>query len=185
MQTKRRKRIRWYLVEGGGIQHLQIKLKFWHYTTKKFTAQPLSALPSTTKWALNFSKLKPCVRSLNKRIELNKIHLYFTMFQKFRWTVKFRGKTRPFNVLEWIKVLFSIPSICNFKNKRFFSAGNSTHVNYGQRGNWNLMEGLYIAVCNNCFVFNTSIPKPSPSTVFWVGLVLYSLIRCFTLEQWH
>ena len=120
-----------------------------------------------------------------KSIELNKIHLYFTMFQKFRWTVKFRGKTRPFNVLEWIKVLFSIPSIYKFKNKQFFSAGNSTHVNYGQRGNWNLMEGLYIAVCNNCFVFNTSIPKPSPSTVFWVGLVLYSLIRCFTLEQWH
>ena len=58
------------------------------------------ASPSTTKRALNFSKLKPCVKSLNKRIELNKIHLYFTMFQKFRWTVKFRGKTRPFNVLE-------------------------------------------------------------------------------------
>ena len=35
-----------------------------------------------------------------KSIELNKIHLYFTMFQKFRWTNKFRGKTRPFNVLE-------------------------------------------------------------------------------------
>ena len=47
--------------------------------------------PSTTKWVLNFSKLKPCVKflkSLNKRIELNKIHLYFIMFQKFRWTVK-------------------------------------------------------------------------------------------------
>ena len=36
LQTKRRKTIRWYLVEGGGIQHLQIKLKFWHYTTNKF-----------------------------------------------------------------------------------------------------------------------------------------------------
>ena len=24
------------VVEGGGIQHLQIKLKFWHYTTNKF-----------------------------------------------------------------------------------------------------------------------------------------------------
>ena len=36
MQTKRRKTIRWYLVEGGGIQHFQIKLKFWHYTTSKF-----------------------------------------------------------------------------------------------------------------------------------------------------
>ena len=101
------------------------------------------------------------------------------MFQKFRWTVKFRGKTRPFNVLEWIKVLFSIPIICNFKNKRFFSAGNSTHVNYGQRGNWNFMEGLYVAVCNNCYVFNTSVAKPSPSIVFWVGFVLYKLIRCF------
>ena len=47
--------------------------------------------PSTTKWVLNFSKLKPCVKflkSLNKRIELNKIHLYFIMFQKFRWMVK-------------------------------------------------------------------------------------------------
>ena len=87
--------------------------------------------PSTTKWVLNFSKLRPCVKffkSLNRRIELNKIHLYFTIFQKFRWTVKFRGKTRPFNVLEWIKVLFSIPSICNFKNKRFFSAGNSSDI---------------------------------------------------------
>ena len=58
------------------------------------------ASPSTTKRALNFSKLKPCVKSLNKRIKLNKIHLYFTMFQKLRWTVKFRGKTRPFNVSE-------------------------------------------------------------------------------------
>ena len=35
LQTKRRKTIRWYLVEGGGIQHFQIKLKFWHYTTNK------------------------------------------------------------------------------------------------------------------------------------------------------
>ena len=25
-----------YLAEGGGIQHLQIELKFWHYTTNKF-----------------------------------------------------------------------------------------------------------------------------------------------------
>ena len=40
------------------------------------------------------------LKILNKKIELNKIHLYFIMFQKFRWTVKFRGKTRPFNVLE-------------------------------------------------------------------------------------
>jgi len=36
LQTKRRKTIRSYLVEGGGIQHFQIKLKFWHYTTNKF-----------------------------------------------------------------------------------------------------------------------------------------------------
>ena len=36
LQPKRRKTIRWYLVEGGGIQHFQIKLKFWHYTTNKF-----------------------------------------------------------------------------------------------------------------------------------------------------
>ena len=27
------RRIRSYLVEGGGIQHFQIELKFWHYTT--------------------------------------------------------------------------------------------------------------------------------------------------------
>ena len=39
MQTKLRKRIRWYLMEGGGIQHFQIKLKFWHYTTNKFGSQ--------------------------------------------------------------------------------------------------------------------------------------------------
>ena len=39
MQTKRRKTIRWYLVEGGGIQHFQIKLKFWHYATNKFDLQ--------------------------------------------------------------------------------------------------------------------------------------------------
>ena len=39
MQTKRRKTIRWYLVEGGGIQRFQIKLKFWHYTTNKFDLQ--------------------------------------------------------------------------------------------------------------------------------------------------
>ena len=24
------------MTEGGGIQHFQIKLKFWHYTTSKF-----------------------------------------------------------------------------------------------------------------------------------------------------
>jgi len=39
LQTKRRKTIRWYLVEGGGIQHFQIKFKFWHYTTNKFELQ--------------------------------------------------------------------------------------------------------------------------------------------------
>ena len=39
MQTKRRKPIRSYLVEGGGIQYFQIKLKFWHYTTNKFDLQ--------------------------------------------------------------------------------------------------------------------------------------------------
>ena len=33
---------------------------------------------------------------LLKKIELNKIHLYFII----RWTVKFKGKIRPFNVLE-------------------------------------------------------------------------------------
>ena len=26
-------------MEGGGIQHFQIKLKFWHYTTNKFDLQ--------------------------------------------------------------------------------------------------------------------------------------------------
>ena len=35
-QTKRRKTIRSYLVEGGGIQHFQIKLKFWNSTANKF-----------------------------------------------------------------------------------------------------------------------------------------------------
>ena len=40
------------------------------------------------------------LKILNKQIELNKINLYCIMFQKFGWTVKFRGKTRPFNVLE-------------------------------------------------------------------------------------
>ena len=34
-----------------------------------------------------------------------------------------------------------------------------------------LWKGLYIAVLN-CFVFNTSVAKPSPCIVFWVGLVL-------------
>ena len=36
--------------------------------------------PSTTKWVLNLSKLKPCVKflkSVNKIIELNKIHVYY------------------------------------------------------------------------------------------------------------
>ena len=56
------------------------------------------------------------LKILNRKIELNKIHQYFITFQKFRWTVKFRGKTRPFNVLERIKVLFSTPSICNKTN---------------------------------------------------------------------
>ena len=36
LQTIRRKTIRSYLAEGGGIQHFQIELKFWHYTTNKF-----------------------------------------------------------------------------------------------------------------------------------------------------
>ena len=34
--TKRGKTIKSYLAEGGGIQHFQIGLKFWHYTTNKF-----------------------------------------------------------------------------------------------------------------------------------------------------
>ena len=33
-QTKRRKTIRSYLAEGGGIHHFE--LKFWHYTAKQF-----------------------------------------------------------------------------------------------------------------------------------------------------
>jgi len=36
LQTEWRKTIRSYLVEGGGIQHFQIKIKFWQYTTNKF-----------------------------------------------------------------------------------------------------------------------------------------------------
>ena len=40
------------------------------------------------------------LKILNYNIELNKIHLYFIIFQKFRRTVKFGGKTLPFNVLE-------------------------------------------------------------------------------------
>ena len=41
-----------------------------------------------------------------------------------------------------------------------------------------LWKGLYIAVFN-CSVFNISVAKPSPCIVFWVGLVLCNLIRCF------
>ena len=41
------------------------------------------------------------------------------------------------------------------------------------------MEGLNIAVYNNCFVFNISVAKPSPSIPFCVGRILYNLIRCF------
>ena len=41
-----------------------------------------------------------------------------------------------------------------------------------------LWKGLYIAVFNT-FVFNASVAKPSSYIVFWVGLVLYNLIRCF------
>ena len=33
-QTKRRKTIRSYLAEGGGIHHFE--LTFWYYTTKRF-----------------------------------------------------------------------------------------------------------------------------------------------------
>ena len=151
--------------------------------------------PSTTKWVLNFSKLKSCVKffkSLNRRIELNKIHLSFIIFQKFRWTVKFRGKTRPFNVLECIKVLFSIPSICNSVNKLFFSAGKISHVNYGQRGNGNLMDRtipktlhknyprwLISFVIFNYFVCDSCAANLFPSIVFWVALVLCKLIWCF------
>ena len=36
LQTKRRKMIKSYLAEGGAIQHFQIELKFWHWTTNKF-----------------------------------------------------------------------------------------------------------------------------------------------------
>ena len=77
--------------------------------------------------------------SLNKRIELNKIHLYF-MFQKFHWTVKLiYRKNSPFQ-----RFRINLSSIFYTEhlqlNERFFSAGNSSHLNYGQRGNWNLME---------------------------------------------
>ena len=41
---------------------------------------------------------------------------------------------------------------------------------------------LYIAVFHT-FAFNASVAKPSPCIVFWVGLVLYNLIRCFTPQK--
>ena len=41
-----------------------------------------------------------------------------------------------------------------------------------------IWKGLYIAVFNT-FVFKASVAKPSSYIVFWVGLVLYNLIRCF------
>ena len=101
--------------------------------------------PSTTNWVLNFSKLKPCVKflkSLNKRIELNKIHLYFIVFQKFRWTVKLiLRKNSPFQRFRMNKSSIFYTAHLQL-NKRFFSAGNSSHANYGQRGNWNFMERI-------------------------------------------
>ena len=84
------------------------------------------------------------LKILNKKIELNKIHLYCIMFQKFGWTVKKR-KNSPFQ-----RFRMNLSSIFYTQhlqlNKRFFSAGNSSHVNYGQRGNWNFMERtLYLS----------------------------------------
>ena len=62
------------------------------------------------------------------------------MFQKLHWTVKLiYRKNSPFQ-----RFRINLSSIFYTGhlqlNKRFFSAGNSSHVNYGQRGNWNLME---------------------------------------------
>ena len=36
LQAKRRKTTGSYLAQGGGIQHFQIKLKFWHNKINKF-----------------------------------------------------------------------------------------------------------------------------------------------------
>ena len=71
--------------------------------TKKLRRLDVTLLTTNETGANYVLKLKYCVKMLkilNYNIELNKIHLYFIIFQKFRRTVKFGGKTLPFNVLE-------------------------------------------------------------------------------------
>ena len=45
------------------------------------------------------------------------------------------------------------------------------------------MERIYILQCLIVLFSMTSVAKPSPCIVFWVGLVLYNLIRCFNPEK--
>ena len=49
-------------------------------------------------------------------------------------------------------------------NKRFFSKGNTLHLNYGQKRYLKLIGKDYIQCITvfNCFAFNTYVTKPSP-----------------------
>ena len=64
--------------------------------------------------------------------------------------------------------------------KAVLSAGNSQHVNYGQKRNWDLMEKDHILQSLIVlFSILTAVKSENLPLVFWVDLVLCNLIRSF------
>ena len=90
---------------------------------------------------------------------MNKIHHYFIMCKSFAGWINYAC---PFNFLH--NLMLYLYSDRFQLNKRFFSTGNTLHLNYGQKRNWKLMGKDYIQCITvfNCFVFNTCVTKPSP-----------------------
>ena len=93
---------------------------------------------------------------------MNKIHHYFIMCKSFAGWINYDKKTRPFNFLHNLK--FYLYTDRFQLNKRFFSTGNTLHLNYGQKHNLKLKGKDYIQCITvfNCFALNTCVTKPSP-----------------------
>ena len=69
-------------------------------------------------------------------------------------------------------------------NKRVFSTGNTSHLNYGQKRNLKLMGKDYIQCITlfNCFAFNTYVTKPSPCFPFPSIDLVYNRFDVLTLK---
>ena len=87
---------------------------------------------------------------------------YFVMCKSFAGWINYDKKRTFFNFLH--NLMFCLYTDRFQLNKRFFSKGNTLHLNYGQKRNLKLMGKDYIQCITlfNCFAFNTCVTKPSP-----------------------